>query len=207
MHVTSLDDHASPLAVSSSSPNGQVRLRPASLRLARLAANPGNGIIQHTPNVNEMMDTPPDALGPTVDVALLADSVQAVRGKLFVLGGGWDTLWVRQFPARHPSLAIGLRLRVPISWRSERLTLSVELQDEDGSAVLPRPLSHDIQLPENPPQSPSASDFGLIRSFTFNNLRFEREGAYSFVISVDDEPVSRLRFTVRQRPGSAPEQS
>jgi hypothetical protein len=45
----------------------------------------------------------------------------------------------------------------------------------------------------------------LIRSFTFNNLQFTGEGAYSFVISVDDEPVSRLRFTVRQRPESRSE--
>lgn len=151
------------------------------------------------------MDSPPDALGPTVDVALLADSVQAVRGKLYVLGGGWDTLWVRRFPARHPSLAIGLRLRVPLSWKSETITLAVELQDEDGKGMLPRPLSHEIRLPSDPPRSPSASDFGLIRSFTFNNLSFAHEGAYSFVISVDGQPVSRLRFTVRPRPGGAPE--
>lgn len=151
------------------------------------------------------MDSPPDGLGPTVDVALLADSVQAVRGKLFVLGGGWDTLWVSRFPARHPSLAIGLRLRVPVTWSSESLRLSVELQDEDGKGLLPKPLSHDIKLPTNAPRPPSATDFGLIRSFTFNNLRFDKEGPYSFVISVDDEPVSRIRFTVRQRPQQTPE--
>jgi hypothetical protein len=29
---------------------------------------------------------------------------------------------------------------------------------------------------------------------------FAGEGSYSFVISVDGEPVSRLRFSVRQRP-------
>jgi hypothetical protein len=86
-----------------------------------------------------------------------------------------------------------------VSWHSESLTLSVELQDEDGKAMLPRPLSHDIRLPANPMQTTGASDFGLIRSFTFNNLRFEHEGPYSFVISVDEEPVSRLRFTVRTR--------
>jgi len=149
------------------------------------------------------MDSPPDALGPTVDVALLADAVQAVRGKLFVLGGGWDTLWVRQLPARHPSLAIGLRLRVPISWHSENLRLAVELQDADGKLVLPRSLSHDIRLPARP-QSSTTSDYGLVRSFTFNNLQFTSEGAYSFVISVDDDPVSRLRFTVRKRPESEP---
>lgn len=147
------------------------------------------------------METPPDVIGPTVDVALLADAVQAVRGKLFVLGGGWDTLWVRQLPARHPSLAIGLRLRVPVSWKSESLRLSVELQDADGKSMLPQPLSHEIKIPQTVGQSATTTDFGLIRSFTFNNLRFEREGAYSFVISVDREPVSRIRFTVRTRPG------
>ena len=82
------------------------------------------------------MDRAPDSIGPTVDVALLADAVQAVRGKLFVLGGGWDTLWVRSFPARHSSMAIGLRLRVPSSWGADLLKLSVELQDADGAPLL-----------------------------------------------------------------------
>lgn len=145
------------------------------------------------------MDTP-DSIGPSVDVALLADAVQAVRGKLFILGGGWDTLWVQHFPARHPSLAIGLRLRVPVSWPGDRLRLAVELQDEDGHPSLPHPLSNDIKLPQPSQHPPNTTDFGLIRSFTFNNLMFEREGSYSFVISVDDEPVSRLRFSVRARP-------
>lgn len=145
------------------------------------------------------MDAPPDSLGPSVDVALLADAVQAVRGKLFILGGGWDTLWVQRFPARHPSLAIGLRLRVPVSWASENLKLSVELQDADGHQILPQTLSHDIRLPASGQHPPNSTDFGLIRSFTFNNLLFRQEGSYSFVVSVDDEPVSRLRFTVRAR--------
>ena len=143
------------------------------------------------------MDATPESIGPTVDVALLADAVQAVNGKLFILGGGWDTLWVRSLPVRHPSLAIGFRLRVPTSYAANELTLSVELQDEDGKAVLPRGLSHRVRL--DSPRSSDATDLGLVRSFTFNNLSFEKEGPYSFVISVDEEPVSRLRFTVRLR--------
>lgn len=153
------------------------------------------------------MDSPPDSLGPSVDVALLADAVQAVRGKLFVLGGGWDTLWVARFPARHPSLAIGLRLRVPVSWGKEDLNLSVELQDADGHPLLPTALAHDIRLPKTTHETSGTTDFGLVRSFTFNNLVFRSEGSYSFVISVDGEPVSRLRFAVRARPGSRPVES
>jgi hypothetical protein len=152
------------------------------------------------------LDNPSDPLGPTVDIALLADSVQAVRGKLFVLGGGWDTLWVARFPARHPSLAIGLRLRVPVSWPSEHLDLSVELQDADGKPLLPRALTHQIRLPASRSQLPGISDLGVVRSFTFNNLRFDHEGAYSFVISVDDVPVNRIRFSVKIRPGTSDQQ-
>lgn len=160
----------------------------------------GSGRSQPSCSLLGVIDTPPDSIGPTVDVALLADAVQAVRGKLFVLGGGWDTLWVSRFPARHSSLAIGLRLRVPVSWGAESLRLSVGLQNADGKEVLPRPLAHDITLPQDRRNSTSTTDFGLIRSFTFNNLVFPAEGQYSFVISVDDEPVNRLRFTVRSRP-------
>jgi len=144
----------------------------------------------------------PDTLGPTVDVAILADAVQAVTGKLFVLGGGWDTLWDPQFPARHPTLAIRLRLRLPVSWPSHHLTIQVELQDADGQPLLPRPLSQEIRFPGSPQHDPNATDFGLIRSFTFNNLAFEKEGNYSFVISVNDDPVSRLRFMVRSSPAA-----
>ena len=147
------------------------------------------------------MEIAPDTLGPAVDVALLADSVQAVRGKLYILGGGWDTLWVRGFPARHHSLAIGLRLRIPTSWHGGRLRLAVELQDADGAPLLPQALTQDIEIPER--SDPAITDLGLVRSFTFNNLVFPREGSYSFVISVDDEPVSRLRFRVRTRQGTS----
>jgi hypothetical protein len=56
-----------------------------------------------------------------------------------------------------------------------------------------------VRLPTNTEAS-ATTDFGLIRSFTFNNLVFRQEGSYSFVISVDDEPVSRLRFSVKARP-------
>jgi hypothetical protein len=80
------------------------------------------------------------------------------------------------------------------------------LQDADGHSLLPHPLSHNIAIPPGTQHPPNASDFGLIRSFTFNNLMFESEGSYSFVISVDDEPVSRLRFSVRARiPRTKPE--
>lgn len=138
-------------------------------------------------------------LGPSIDIALLADSVQAVAGKLFVLGGGWDTLFVPRFPARHPSLGIGLRVRTPASSMTDEMTIEVDLQDADGNSLLPQVLRHRVRL--NRKRVPEqGADVGLVRAFTLNNLEFRQQGFFSFVISLDGEPRSRLRFRVAERP-------
>ncbi len=137
---------------------------------------------------------------PTVDYALLADAVQVVHGKLYLLGGGWDSLFVPGFPARYPSLGVGLRVRVPWSWTDRVLVIGVDLQDEDGQRILPtKPLKQGVRV-ARPEGIPEGTDVGLARSFTFNNLTFPAEGAYSFVVSLNDETASRLRFSVRSRP-------
>jgi hypothetical protein len=56
MHVTHLDDQASPLAAFSAPPFRPEEWRNSALRLARLAANLSNGIIQWTPLPSEVGD-------------------------------------------------------------------------------------------------------------------------------------------------------
>lgn len=135
-------------------------------------------------------------LEPSVDIALLADAVQASGGKLFVLGGGWDVLSVRSFPARHPSMGIGLRVRVPWGWPEETIRLEVELQDEDGGSVLPGSLTAPVAT-RRPPHLPEGQDLTFVRALTFTNVVFRSEGSYSFVITVDGQVQERLRFMVR----------
>lgn len=140
-----------------------------------------------------------EPLKPTIDLAMLADAVQAVQGKLNVLGGGWDTLYVSGFPARHPSMAIALRMRVPWSMGGSTVTLGVELQDADGSSLLPGgQLRHAVTIADREGEM-DRPDTGVVRSFTINNLTFAAPGDFSFVISIDDEVANRLRFAVRKR--------
>lgn len=144
------------------------------------------------------MDFGGSTLEPSVDVALLADAVQASQGKLFVLGGGWDVLTVRSLPARHPSMGIGLRVRVPWGWPGDSVRLDVELQDEDGKSVLPGSLSAPVPV-RRPDHLPEGQDLTVVRALTFTNVIFRNEGAYSFVVSIDGEVKERLRFMVRVR--------
>lgn len=140
-----------------------------------------------------------DPLKPTIDLALLADAVQAVQGKLNILGGGWDTLYVSGFPARHPSMAIALRMRIPWGLTGTSIQLGVELQDADGNSMLPGgQLRHLVRVPKREGQM-DRPDIGVVRSFTISNLTFPGSGDFSFVISIDEEVTTRLRFSVRKR--------
>lgn len=135
--------------------------------------------------------------GISVDFAILADAVQAAGGKLYVLGGGWDTLFVASFPGRHHSLGIGLRIRVPWTMTHERLTVTIDLQDEDGKSIFEgRSLTHAFQV-GRPKGLPEGSDVVVVRAFTFNNVPLPKPGGYSFVIGVDGVERSRLRFWAR----------
>lgn len=146
---------------------------------------------------------PPDDLlrrEPSIDFAILADAVQAVAGKLYVLGAGWDTIHSARFPARHPTLGIAVRINVPWSRANEELTLTIDLVDEDGSSMFAgRQLRHTL-LAKPPPLLPAGSEMGIVRSFTFNNLSFPKPGGYAFVLFVDGDELHRLRFSVRERP-------
>lgn len=145
-------------------------------------------------------------LTPSVDFGLIADAVQASGGKLFVLGGGWDTLTVRSFPARHHTLALGLRIMVPWTYDGQTVKLAIELQDEDGQSLFTSgPVRHAFPV-RRPPTLADGEPIGLVQAYTFNNVPFRRAGRYAFVVSLDDIERKRIRFQVRQAP-KAPDQS
>ena len=75
---------------------------------------------------------------PRVDCFLLADAAQAVAGKLYVLGGGWDHLVFSQFPA---VVTFDIAVRVVIPWTETNRPLRFELQmdNEDGQRILNSP--------------------------------------------------------------------
>jgi hypothetical protein len=62
---------------------------------------------------------------------LLADSAQAVGGKLYVLGGGWSVTGPEPLPC-------GLAIKVEVPWEATNrpFRLRLELLDSDGQQVL-----------------------------------------------------------------------
>ena len=82
--------------------------------------------------------------GPRVDALMLADHAQAIDGKLYVMGGGFNTVLVGDFrlPVRFAFAAI---LHVP--WEYTARTIPVEgfLEDFDGARLEGFRLEGDVQ--------------------------------------------------------------
>src|SRR5438105_12051312 len=111
-----------------------------------------------------------------VDYAVLADGAQAVQGKHYILGGGWDALYALAYPVIHPHLAIALRLAVPWNDTNQPFTLELDVQNADGQSILPSPpgpLTGTMNV-GRPPHLAQGANQHVVLVMDVANLQFER---------------------------------
>jgi hypothetical protein len=130
--------------------------------------------------------------------AMLADAAQVQSGKLFVLGGGFDTISVRKLPATHRSLSLAMVAEVGPDERQQDLELLVQLVDEDGAEVgVTAKGKLRVGAPPNlPPGSPSIVPIVS----PFHNVTFPEAKGYAFVISMNGTELTRVKFRVVEVP-------
>jgi hypothetical protein len=130
--------------------------------------------------------------------AMLADAAQVQSGKLFVLGGGFDTISVRKLPATHRSLSLAMVAEVGPDERQQDLELIVQLVDEDGAEVgVTAKGKLRVGAPPNlPPGSPSVVPIVS----PFHNVTFPEAKGYAFVISMNGTELTRVKFRVVEIP-------
>ena len=128
--------------------------------------------------------------------AMLADAAQVQGGKLFVLGGGFDTISARTIPVVHRSLTLAMVAEVEPDERHRDLEVAIQLIDEDGGPL-------DVEAKGKlrvgaPPNLPPGSASIVPIVSPFYNIRFPDAKGYAFVVSFEDEELSRVRFRVVQ---------
>ena len=126
--------------------------------------------------------------------AMLADAAQVKSGKLYVLGGGFDTISVRQLPATHRSISLAMVAEVGPDERQQDLELIVQLVDEDGAdlGVMAKGKLRVGAPPNLPPGSPSIVPIVS----PFHNITFAEAKGYAFVITVNGTELARVKFRV-----------
>jgi len=130
--------------------------------------------------------------------AMLCDAAQVQSGKLFILGGGFDTISVRSLPATHRNLSLAMVAEVGPEDRQRDLELHISLVDEDGQAigVEAKGMLRVGAPPNLPPGSPSVVPIVS----PFHNITFPEAKGYAFVVSLDGEELARVRFRIIQVP-------
>jgi hypothetical protein len=126
--------------------------------------------------------------------AILADAAQVQSGKLYVLGGGFDTISVRQLPATHRTVSLAMVAEVGPDERQQDLELVVDLVDEDGAelGVMAKGKLRVGAPPNLPPGSPSIVPIVS----PFHNVTFPEAKGYAFVVSVNGTELARVKFRV-----------
>ncbi len=126
--------------------------------------------------------------------AMLADAAQVQSGKLFVLGGGFDTISVRSVPATHRSLSLAMVAEVAPEDRQRDLELHVRLVDEDGADI---GVEAKGKLRVGSPPNLPAGDASIVPIVSpFHNITFPEAKGYSFLVSLNGEELARIKFRV-----------
>ena len=128
--------------------------------------------------------------------AMLADAAQVQGGKLFVLGGGYDTINARSLPVVHRALSVALVAEVGPEERHRDLEITITLIDEDGNEMgVEAKGKLRVGAPPNLPPG-SLSIVPIVSPF--NNIRFPEAKGYAFVLTFEEEELARVRFRVVQ---------
>src|SRR6266849_1402447 len=77
-------------------------------------------------------------------IIMLCDSVACPEGKLYIQGGGWQTLQSDRYPVRIPRIGVAVIVTVPYARTNERHELSLSFRPGEGR-----------DLPSPPPRPPS----------------------------------------------------
>lgn len=141
--------------------------------------------------------------------AFLADTAEVVNNKIYALGIGWNTIYSRGFPVVHRRLAVGLTVHVPFTDTNSNHKLEVRLvtedgedhpigmrQDADGKASAVTAIGGEFTL-GRPPALVDGDEQIACFAFVIEAMRFEAQGKFEWVVSIDGEESTRLPMRVQ----------
>lgn len=128
--------------------------------------------------------------------AMLADAAEVASGKLFVLGGAFDTIRARSFPATHRALSVVLVAEIGPGDRNRDLPITIRLLDEDGNDV---GIQSEGKLRVGAPAGLPAGASSLVPMVSaFSNVRFGEPGGYVFIVEHEGSEMARIPFRVKK---------
>jgi hypothetical protein len=132
-------------------------------------------------------------------ILLLADSAQAVAGKLYILGGGWSIIGPEPSP-----MALAVKIEVPWDETNKKHEIRLELVDSDGHGFVPEGQDEPIVISAGfevgrPPGVKVGTPIDLPFAVNLGPLPLKPDQRYEWRAWINDETDDdwRAAFTVR----------
>lgn len=135
------------------------------------------------------------------DFAFLADSAEVVNGKLYIMGGCFDTIYARTLPFVYRPFSFVMRLEMTPAELDRTHKIEVHVLDEDGRRIAS--VGGDLGVQRNP-TLPRGWPQGFLNVMNFANFKFDKLGDYSFEIIANGSSIKSVRFRVAEPPQSHP---
>jgi hypothetical protein len=127
---------------------------------------------------------------------LLSDHSEAVNGKLYMTGGGWNVLRLPELPHEW---GFHISLGLDVGWEETNThhELTISVHDPDG-AEIGEGLSAEFEA-GRPPGMPAGQEQRLVMSVG-TVATFTASGPHAAVVNADGEELGRSRFYVTMGP-------
>ena len=125
-----------------------------------------------------------------IEFALLADAAQAVGGKVFVLGGGWNLFRAASYPAP-VQLAIAIGLGFSPDEVGIKYPLNVVIADEAGVPVVPE-MKGQVETGQPAPDVPKTASVKIPVAININ-MSLPHPGTYGIVVTAGSS-TAQLSF-------------
>jgi hypothetical protein len=136
-----------------------------------------------------------------IEYLILADAVEVLNGKLYMMGGGWDSISAGSIES---AVQISFACGVSVAWgeRDDEHSLQLSVVDLDGTPV-ETPLVAGFKTGSSP--LAERGSFGHVPFAVKGSFTFPKHATYSIVAELDGRPdsVRKLQFHLRP-PGSGP---
>lgn len=137
---------------------------------------------------------------------LLADSAEAINGKLYILGGGWSVTGPEPVPS-----AIAVKIDVPWDEANRRHRLMFSLEDGDGQPVMvPTPTGdRPVEIPTEfevgrPPGLRPGTPLDFVLAINIGPIPLQPGGRYVWRCFIDDQADENWQVAFTTRPADRP---
>jgi hypothetical protein len=139
---------------------------------------------------------------------LLADSAQAVAGKLYVLGGGWSMTGPDPSP-----MALAIKVEIPWDQTNHAHQLRIELLDADGNPVRapgdgdqpPLIIEGNFEV-GRPPGMKAGTPIDFPFAVNLGPIPLDPDSRYTWQLSIDGHRDEDWHVSFTTRPASAQQQ-